>query len=131
MPRPPSSTLFPYTTLFRSYLSAKIVPVTDRGLRGIRNIVGHHDGCQVFTVLLFPGDLFPSRAGTGVRSHRGGAGTLNSCIPIGIVVVTNIKHSVPAFHGARKRLKTDIISPAVSSESNEADIFIIFPLFFQ
>src|SRR5690554_7276721 len=70
MPRPPSSTLFPYTTLFRSYLSTKIVPVTDRGLRGIRNIVGHHDGCQVFTVLLFPGDLFPRRAGAGVRSEE-------------------------------------------------------------
>src|SRR5688572_32471313 len=35
MPRPPRSTLFPYTTLFRSALQDELLPMVDQGLSAL------------------------------------------------------------------------------------------------
>src|SRR3712207_8007625 len=49
--RPPRSTLFPYTTLFRSHLADHVldrdltpsgVPEVDPAVRGVRPVVAHH-----------------------------------------------------------------------------------------
>src|SRR6266481_9992948 len=40
--RPPRSTLFPYTTLFRSYLSQPIHVVGERDQAGLDFVVGEH-----------------------------------------------------------------------------------------
>src|SRR5690554_1610247 len=105
--------------------------MADGGLRHIGDIMRNHDRSQVFTVLLLPGDHFPGWAGRGVRPQRRCAGSLDSRVHIGMVIIADIKHLVAAFHGAGERLQPDVVGAPVAPKGNEPDLFIIFPLFLQ
>src|SRR5260370_11637107 len=62
--RPPRSTLFPYTTLFRSHIAARLVEaLAGRVQRGLRGGRGGRGGA------LGPGGLRPRQAGSRSEEH--------------------------------------------------------------
>src|SRR2546429_9946151 len=72
--RPPRSTLFPYTTLFRSFLKL-LVPLLDSGVVcwqrcgvGRRLVVNDADTLRDFYRQRFPNAALPSGAGSRVAS---------------------------------------------------------------
>src|SRR3712207_5369110 len=73
--RPPRSTLFPYTTLFRSKLVAFGVEQQDRALYQVRSAVENGDlrvfshGCPPLSLVICPGLLsaYPSRERCGYQ----------------------------------------------------------------
>src|SRR5687768_18490482 len=66
--RPPRSTLFPYTTLFRSFLSAASFQDTTRVLTEAATMA-KVDTLRGFKENVIMGHIIP--AGTGFNTHRG------------------------------------------------------------
>ena len=78
-----------------------------------------NDRRQVLLVLQFTGYDLPDGGCGGICKMGRRRGALNACIHIGFVVIADINHVMPSFHGARERLEADVVGAAVSAEGNE------------
>ena len=78
-----------------------------------------NDRRQILFVLQFTGyDLTDGGCG-GICKMRRRRGALNSRVHIGFVVIADINHVMPSFHGAGERLEADVVGATVSAEGNE------------